>query len=57
MNTDRESVVYLMPGDSLLFEATQAHCFRNIGEFPVTILLVFQATEGSHLARQYHLDT
>jgi transcriptional regulator with XRE-family HTH domain len=47
----------LMPGDSLLFEATQPHCFRSMGEFPATILLVFQATEGGHLARQYHFDT
>lgn len=47
----------LMPGDSLLFEATQPHCFRSIGESPATILLVFQAAEGSHLARQYHLET
>jgi len=47
----------LMPGDSLLFEAAQPHCFRGLGELPATILLVFQVTEGSHLARQYHLDT
>ncbi len=47
----------LTPGDSLLFEATQPHCFRTRGEAPAILLLVFQASEGSHLARQYHLDT
>lgn len=48
---------YLEPGDSLLFEATQPHCFRNVGDSLVRMLLIFQAVEGSHLARQRHLET
>jgi len=47
---------YLEPGDSLLFEATQPHCFRNTGDSLARILLIFQAMEGSHLARQRHLE-
>lgn len=45
----------LKSGDSLLFDATQPHCFRNRGEFPAQVLLIFQAVEGGHLARQRHL--
>lgn len=46
----------LKSGDSLLFEATQSHCFRNMGEFPAQVLLIFQAVEGGYLARQRHLE-
>lgn len=46
----------LTPGDSLLFEATQPHSFRNEGETPATVMLIFHAIEGSHLGRQRHLD-
>lgn len=45
----------LEPGDSLLFEATQPHCFCNRTETRVIVLLVFQAAEDGHLARQRHL--
>lgn len=34
----------LRPGDSLLFDARQPHCFRNTSGAPSTILVVFQAT-------------
>lgn len=47
----------LKSGDSLLFEATQPHCFRNMSKFPVQVLLIFQAVEGGYLARQRHLET
>jgi len=46
----------LQAGDSLLFEASQPHCFSNVGESTATILLVFQAAEGNLVARQRHLD-
>ncbi len=46
----------LEAGDSLLFEATQPHCFRNAGDVPARMVLVFQAAEGGHLARQRHLE-
>jgi transcriptional regulator with XRE-family HTH domain len=51
-----EHAYHLEPGDSLLFDATQPHCFRNIGNYPARVLLIFQAMEGSHLARQRHLE-
>lgn len=47
---------HLEPGDSLLFDATQPHCFRNTGDFLARLLLIFQAVEGNHLARQRHLE-
>ena len=47
---------HLEPGDSLLFEATQPHCFCNTGNSLARILLIFQTIEGSHLARQRHLE-
>ncbi len=46
----------LEPGDSLLFEAAQPHRFRNSGDSPAQLLLIFQAIEGIHLARQRHLE-
>lgn len=47
----------LNPGDSLLFEAEQLHRFRNLGTDPAQLLVVFQASEGTHLARRSHLTT
>jgi transcriptional regulator with XRE-family HTH domain len=51
-----EQVYCLKSGDSLLFEATQPHCFWNIGRLPAQVLFVFQALEGGYLARQRHLE-
>ena len=46
----------LTPGDSLLLEATRPHSWRNSTQKPAAILLIFQATSESHLARQRHLE-
>ena len=43
-------------GDSLLFQASQQHCWRNTTHHPATILLIFQAATESHLARLSHLE-
>ncbi|TVQ36325.1 MAG: cupin domain-containing protein [Spirochaetaceae bacterium] len=51
-----EKTYYLGPGDSLLFEANQAHCFWNDSSIPAQILLIFQATEGGDLARRRHMQ-
>jgi transcriptional regulator with XRE-family HTH domain len=48
---------FLEQGDSLLFEASQPHQFRNGSTVPALILLVFQTQEGNHSARRSHLDT
>ncbi len=48
---------HLTPGDSLLLDATQPHRFRNSGETPAKMLLIFQSVDGIHLARQRHLET
>jgi transcriptional regulator with XRE-family HTH domain len=49
-------VYHLEQGDSLLFDATQPHCFYSTGDSAARVLLIFQAAEGSHLARQRHLE-
>lgn len=46
----------LETGDSLLFEATQPHCFENSGPTTTQLLFVFQAAEGNHLAGGHHLQ-
>ena len=52
----RDKLYHMQTGDSLLFEATQPHCFRNSGEVPARILFVFNAIEGGHVARRRHLE-
>jgi transcriptional regulator with XRE-family HTH domain len=51
-----ERLYRLEAGDSLLFAAAQPHYFCNPTETSAIILLVFQAAEDSHLARQRHLN-
>lgn len=51
-----DDVFHLKKGDSLLFEAAQPHACYNPSQDPATILLVFQSTQDSHLARQLHLE-
>ncbi len=50
------SAVYeLQAGDSLLFEASLPHSFRNPGETPAQFLLVLAADEAGDIARKRHL--
>jgi transcriptional regulator with XRE-family HTH domain len=52
-----EDQMYLLTtGDSLLLEATRPHSWQNNAQQPATVLLIFQATSESHLARQRHLE-
>jgi transcriptional regulator with XRE-family HTH domain len=51
-----DRVYELEAGDSLLLQASQPHCFHNPREAPARLLLVFNADEGSHLARRLHLE-
>jgi transcriptional regulator with XRE-family HTH domain len=52
-----EGQMYLLtPGDSLLLEATRPHSWQNNTQHPATVLLIFQATSESLLARQRHLE-
>ena len=51
-----DQAYFLIPGDSLLLEATSPHSCRNSTQQPALILLIFQATPESHLARQRHLE-
>lgn len=43
-------------GDSLLFDATLSHCFRNSGTVPARLVMVFYAGESGHVARRLHLE-
>nr|MBN1229193.1 helix-turn-helix transcriptional regulator [Anaerolineae bacterium] len=52
-----DRVYRLEAGDSLLFEATRPHCFRNAMATPAELMVVFQADRGTHLARQRHLGS
>jgi transcriptional regulator with XRE-family HTH domain len=52
-----EEIYQLQPGDSLLFEASQQHCFKNNTAVRATILIIFQAAQGKHIARHRHLET
>lgn len=47
----------LATGDSLLFEATQPHRFRNPGSETAVFLLVFYGDHGNQAARQRHLNS
>ncbi len=49
-------VYQLETGDSLLFEAAQPHCFHNGTESPVTLILVFQAAEGTQSSSYHHIE-
>lgn len=46
----------LEAGDSLIFQATQPHLCRNVGDDPATIVLVLQAAHDPGLSRRQHLD-
>jgi len=48
---------FLEAGDSLLFHASQQHCWRNTKQEPATILLIFQVANDQHLAHLSHLET
>jgi transcriptional regulator with XRE-family HTH domain len=49
-------LIHLEEGDSLLFDATQNHGYRNATAYPAIILLMFQATHDRQQVRQLHLD-
>lgn len=47
----------LEPGDSLLFDATQTHSYRNQTSKPSIVLMVFLAYQDTHKVRVLHLLT
>jgi transcriptional regulator with XRE-family HTH domain len=49
-----EQMYCLSSGDSLLFESSLPHYWRNTSSHPAKILLVFQAAQDNSLARQRH---
>ena len=46
----------LEAGDSLMFQAHQPHCWRNAGQAPARLLLVFHAAEESQKWWRQHLS-
>jgi transcriptional regulator with XRE-family HTH domain len=47
----------LSPGDSLLFDAIQPHCWKNLDNTPAEVILIFQTPQGDLSARQGHMQT
>ena len=45
----------LKAGSSLLFEATLSHCFRNSGQNPAQLIMLFYAGASNHLVRTLHM--
>jgi hypothetical protein len=52
----QEEVYHLREGSSLLFNASQPHCFYNETDAPATLLIVFQSESALDLARKRHLS-
>ena len=52
---DQEFV--LSAGDSLLFDATLPHCWKNQYKKPSAVILVFQTAQGDLSAGQSHMET
>ena len=51
-----DQIYNLSAGCSLLFKATQPHCFRNTADTRAWLMMIFMAGEGTHhLAQQHHL--
>jgi len=46
----------LAAGDSLLFEASQPHCFYNASGRSTILLLIFQTADGRQLPGRYHME-
>jgi quercetin dioxygenase-like cupin family protein len=50
------SQFYTLQADSsLLFAATQPHCFHNTAGVPALLMVVFQASDSDHVAQQRHM--
>lgn len=47
----------LTPGCSLLFDSAQSHYFRNHGDQPAVVLLLFYGPSAAHPAPRLHLPT
>ena len=52
----QDEVYHMAEGSSLLFNATQPHCFHNAADVPATLIIVFQSENGMDLARKRHLS-
>lgn len=48
-------IYQLDPGDSLVFDATQPHCFRNQSDRVVRFLIIFSAVEGRSSVESHYL--
>jgi transcriptional regulator with XRE-family HTH domain len=51
-----DQVFHLKPGDSLLFDATQLHAYRNHTGKEARILIVFQTSQDRQSVQQLHMD-
>jgi transcriptional regulator with XRE-family HTH domain len=46
----------LEPGDSLLFDATQSHAYRNPTPEPAAVLMIYKASQDPSNIQQLHMD-
>jgi transcriptional regulator with XRE-family HTH domain len=51
-----DQIFKMSAGDSLHFDATQSHSFRNTTHISATILTIFRAGEEQQLALQRHME-
>jgi transcriptional regulator with XRE-family HTH domain len=51
-----DRIFHLGQGDSLLFDATQQHAYRNPSRTPAIILLVFQTSQDRLRVQRLHLE-
>jgi transcriptional regulator with XRE-family HTH domain len=51
-----DQLLQLEPGYSLLFEASQPHCFCNAMDIPALMIAIFYTGEASYLAQRWHLE-
>jgi transcriptional regulator with XRE-family HTH domain len=53
----QDQIYRLEIGFSLLFDSTLPHCFRNTGNSPAVLLMVFYARASGHVARHLHWES
>jgi transcriptional regulator with XRE-family HTH domain len=51
-----DRVYHLEPGDSLLFNATQHHAYRNLTATPATLVLICQTSHDPHHVQRLHIE-
>lgn len=51
-----DRLFHLKSGDSLLFDSSQPHSYRNPAQFPAAILMIYKSTRDQPHLQQLHLE-